>query len=291
MSIKKLLVASSLALAAVGASATTLDALNGNLNIKLVGLTTETQLWAGTTESTWGIGAITQISGVGGQSWNMGVSDGSYLYYMLYGVADQNVVANSGGTFDIYNVGAVNGVADGKIHLDVYRTNVNLLELTSNYNADPNGRIAYDMHTLLAGFGPAYLKVEFGLGKQTVDVPGGIDPLANETLATLVQQTSSATLPTDGKGSFFADVVGGTAQSQWDTNGLFGHDLDGKFTLSVNGADLGSGTCTQAEIAAGTCFAGFINDPIRAVKVPEPASLALVGLGLAGLAGLRRRKQ
>ncbi|WP_256081155.1 PEP-CTERM sorting domain-containing protein [Massilia sp. YIM B04103] len=291
MSLKKLIVASSLAFAAMGASATTLDALTGNLNIKLVGLTTETNLWAGTNESTWGIGSITQIQGVGGQNWNYGSSDGTYLYYMLYGVADQNIVANSGGTFDIYNVGATGGVGDGKIHLDVYRTNVDLLALNSNYNAAPGDRTAYDMHSLLSGFGPAYLKLEFGVGKQTLNVVGGSDPTADETLATMVQQTSGVTLPTDGKGSFFADVAGGTAASQWDTNGLFGHDLDGKFTLSVNGADLGSGTCTSVEVNNGTCFAGFINDPIRAVKVPEPASLALVGLGLAGLAGLRRRKQ
>ena len=289
MKLKHLITSLALGFAAVSASATPLDALTGNLNIKLTGLTTEANTAAGTNETTWGVGSISQILGTGGQVWNFGSSDGTYLYYMIYGIADQNIVENSTGTFNIYNIGATGGVADGEIHLDIYRSNVNLLELTSNFNASPAQRTGYDSFSLFAGM-EKYLEVVFSEGKQLVDVEGGTNADADETLATLVQTATSATLPAAGEGQFFGDVVGGTAAAQWDTNGQFGHDLDGKFTLSTNGAADGSGTCSPTEVANNTCFTGLINDPIRANKVPEPGSLALLGLGFAGLAGLRRRR-
>ena len=290
MKLKQLITALTLGFAAISASATPLDALTGNLNIKLTGLTTEANNPAGTNETTWGVGNITQIIGTGGQNWFSGVSDGTYLYYMIYGIADQNIVQDPNtGKFSIYNIGATGGAADGKIHLDIYRSTTNLLELTSNFNANPANRTGFDSYSLFAGM-EKYLEVEFGTGKQLIDVEGGTNPDADERLATLVQTATGATLPAAGEGQFFGDVVGGTGKIQWDTNGQFGHDLDGKFTLSTNGASQGSGTCTDAQIANNTCFVGLINDPIRANKIPEPGSLALLGLGFAGLAGLRRRR-
>lgn len=288
--IKKLIAATSLALVAMSASATPLDALRGSLNIKLVGLTTEFNTYAASNETTWGVGSVTQIQGTGGQLWNAHDSDGTYLYYMLYGIADQNIINTGPGAFDIYNIGASGGVADGKIHLDVYRTTTKIDALDSNFNAAPGARTGYNSYSLLAALGPAYLKLEFQPGKHIVNEVGGTNPGADETQATLVQQTTGANLPADGKGSFFADVAGGTAASQWDTNGLTnGYDFDGKYTLSTNGETQGSGTCTDAQVRDGTCFTGLINDPIRANKIPEPGSLALFGLTLAGLAGARRR--
>lgn len=290
MKLKQLITALTLGFAALSASATPLDAMTGNLNIKLTGLTTESNNAAGTNETTWGVGNITQIIGTGGQNWFSGVSDGTYLYYMIYGIADQNIVQDPNtGKFSIYNIGATGGAADGQIHLDIYRSTTNLLELTSNFNANPANRTGYDSYSLFAGM-EKYLEVEFRADKQLIDVAGGTNPLADERLATLVQTATAATLPAAGEGQFFADVVGGKAATQWDTNGQFGHDLDGKFTLSTNGDRFGSGTCSDADIASNTCFVGLINDPIRANKIPEPGSLALLGLGFAGLAGLRRRR-
>lgn len=302
MKLKQIITALSLGFAAISASATTLDALRGDLTIKLTGQTTEANRAANTNETTWGVGAITQILGTGGQVWNMGSSDGSYLYYMIYGIADQNIIYDSTTKkFSIYNIGATgtNPAADGEIHLDIYRSTTNLLELTSNFNANPAGRTGYDSFSLFAGM-EKYLEVEFRAGKQLENVscpttpnPAGspaCNPAADETLATLVQTATAATLPAAGEGQFFADVVGGTAMKQWDSNTLGGRDLDGKFTLTTNGAAFRSGTCTAAQVAANTCFTGLINDPILATKIPEPGSLALLGLGFAGLAGLRRRR-
>ena len=290
MKLKQLITALSLGFAAISASATPLDAITGNLNIKLTGLTTESRTTAGTNETTWGVGNITSITGSDDMEWFSGVSDGSYLYYMIYGIADQNIVADPAtGKFNIYNFGATGAGADGKIHLDIYRSTTRLTSLTSNFNASPADRVDYDSYSLFAGM-EKYLAVEFGTGKQLIDVAGGTNATADERLATLVQTATGATLPAAGEGQFFGDVVGGTAKAQWDTNGQFGHDLDGKFTLSTNGASQGSGKCTDAQIASNACFVGLINDPIRANKIPEPGSLALLGLGFAGLAGLRRRR-
>lgn len=303
MNLKKLAIATSLALAAMSASATPLDAIVGNLNIKLTGLTTETRTYNATPvsmrnpnlyyESTWGIGAITQVGGTGGQKWTAGLSDGTYLYYMIYGIADQNVIYDANtNKYSIYNVGATAGAkTDGKIHLDIYRSTQDLVGINSDFNAKPSDRIDFDKYNLYSSMGPAYLKITFGTGKQTTNVAGGTQSGANEMLATMVQTVTAATLPAAGEGQFFADVIGGTAMTAWDTNGQFGHDFDGKFTLSDNGASRGSGVCTDAEVTNGTCFTGLINDPIRANKIPEPGSLALFGLALAGLAGVSRRKR
>lgn len=294
MKLKQLIAATSLAFASLSAAAIPLDQIVGNLDIKLGGLTTEYNTTAGTNETTWGIGNITSItSNSTGDVWNAGDSDGSYLYYMIYGIADLGTSTNSGNGFNIFNIGATGGPADGKIHLDIFRTNTKINPIHLR-NANPNDRTAFDMYSPFAALGPAYLQFTFGNGIVTTDDP---NTAFDERQSTLYQDVTGITLPASGKGAFFLDVVGGTAQSSWDTNGReFGHDASGNFTLRPNfGID--NGNCTQAQ-ATGvgnpggvpTCFAGLINDPILTNKIPEPGSLALLGLGFAGLAGLRRRR-
>ena len=74
------------------------------------------------------------------------------------------------------------------------------------------------------------------------------------------------------------------------SGGLYANDLENSITYSLNGTSAVSGTIGSD--AFGACGFGVCTFTATQTRIaaPEPMSIALFGVGLAGLAAVRRRK-
>lgn len=297
MSFKRVLVAAAVAVAffnSGAALAMPLGDVSGPVEFKLSGVTTSFFTQSDTTEKTWGVGNILQIttSSMNPVSlWNSG-EGGDFLGYMLYGVAD---LSSSGVSpnLNLYNVGAVDGAAPGSgcgllcgsIYIDMFKR-------TSNPNlTTPSARTGYNTYNGVSNGLNLWLRLQLTPGIVADDV-NTVGP--NEgTTATLSQTLNALTLPTAGSGTFYANVIDGSAMGSYNSNGfitLLGSsaDMRGIFTLTDNTVGSGAG-CSPTST---DCFFGLIRDPVSANAIPEPGSIALLGLGLLamGCSGIGRRR-
>ena len=103
--------------------------------------------------------------------------------------------------------------------------------------------------------------------------------VAGDSITTIYQNVTSTTSPTNGAGAGYGELTGGAALNMFGQDGFT--DADGNqrdVHISFNVSNSPSALWDQK-----------MTGPLEANPVPIPSAILLLGSGLAGLIGLRRK--
>jgi hypothetical protein len=215
------------------------------------------------TEDAWSIFKVSTIKTPSAQTLWFDGKDGEELTGIFYGLDDDAWTVDANGL----NVQSIGGI------IDVYLDNTPDFDPTGG----PGARTGASTYPTVTD-GELFLRLAL--------VPGikyGDGDTTNDHI-TYDNDLDSTTSPFTGDGAFYLVVIGGSAASMFDSDA---HQLVSDSGV-ISYADFFGQFDTTAPGRYG--WLATSEDPISGRAVPEPTSMLLLGSGLFGLAGLRRKK-